>query len=112
MNMIVFNTLAGAPLAMLALSTPVQPQRDCVFVRHPQITSETFTSKEGQVVLPDRPTEYPCAYQQSRTGTDITFTNQNGWRFVVRIPRHDAGSWLATKDADTVSGSAFAPYDD
>jgi hypothetical protein len=112
MNMIVFNTLAGAPLAMLALSTPVAPQRDCVFVKHPQITRAILQSKESQIVLPDRPTEYPCTYQRSKTGTVIGFTNQNGWRFVIRIPRHDEGTWSAMKDADTVSGSAFAPYDD
>src|SRR2546423_4911235 len=77
MHMIVFSTLVGAPLAMLGLSSPETPQRSCVFVVHPQLTSATLNSREGQVVLPDRPTEYPCSYQTGKTGTVIAFTNQN-----------------------------------
>ena len=112
MNMIVFSTLVGAPLAMLGLSTPVGPQRGCVFVVHPQITSATLKSKEGQVVFPDRPTEYPCSYTRDKTGTVVGFTNQTGWRFVVRLARNSEGTWSASKDAESVSGRAVAPFGD
>ena len=56
-----------------------------MFVIHPQITSAVFKSREGQIVFPDRPTEYPCSYSKRRDATSITFTNQNGWRFTVKI---------------------------
>ena len=112
MNMIVLTTLAGAPLAMLGLSTPVTPQRHCIFMLHPQINTETFRSREGQVVFPDRPTEYPCSYAKSRSGTVVAFKNQNGWRFVVRIAADDEGTWSASKDAETISGHAVAPFGD
>ena len=110
MNFIVFMTAAGAPLAMLGLSTPVVPQRNCIFMIHPQITSAAYESKEGKIVFPDRPTEYPCSYATRRDGTTITFTNQNGWRFSVRIGRGDEGMWTASLDQDTVSGRAFSPF--
>ena len=112
MHMIVFSTLVGAPLAMLGLSSPEVPQRSCVFVVHPQITSETFRGKEGQIVFPDRPTEYPCSYTKTKAGTVVAFTNQNGWRFVVRLARDNEGTWSAAKDADSVSGRAVAPFGD
>ena len=85
MNMIVLMTAASAPLAMLGLSTPDGPQRSCVFMLHPQITPAVFESNEGKIVFPDRATEYPCSYSKRRGGTTISFTNQNGWRFSVRI---------------------------
>jgi hypothetical protein len=112
MHMIVFSTLVGAPLAMLGLSSPEVPQRSCVFVVHPQITSETFKGKEGQIVFPDRPTEYPCSYAKTKAGTIVAFTNQNGWRFVVRLARDNEGTWSAARDADSVSGRAVAPFGD
>ena len=112
MHMIVFSTLVGAPLAMLGLSNPVAPQRDCIFVIHPQIQTATFESKEGKIIFPDKPTEYPCSYARSKTGTEIAFTNQNGWRFVVRLSRNNEGTWSASKDADSVSGRAVAPFGD
>jgi hypothetical protein len=112
MNMIVFSTLAGAPLAILGLSTPVAPHRDCIFMLHPQITSAIYKGKEGQIVFPDRPTEYPCSYTKSKAGTIIAFTNQNGWRFEVRIARNNEGTWSANKDTDTISGQALAPFGD
>ena len=110
MNMIVLMTAAGAPLAMLGLSTPVAPQRDCIFMIHPQITSTLFESKEGKIVFPDRPTEYPCSYAKGKSGTDIAFTNQKGWRFEVRIGRGDEGTWKASLADDAVSGRAFSPF--
>ena len=113
MHMIVFSTLVGAPLAMLGLSSPEVAQRSCIFIIHPQITSATYKGREGQIVLPDRPTEYPCRFQKSKSGTAITFTNQNGWRFVVRLARNNEGTWSAAKeDADSVSGRAVAPFGD
>ncbi len=112
MNMIVFSTLAGAPLAMLGLSTPVTSHRDCIFMVHPQIKVETFKGREGQVVLPDRPTEYSCSYAKTKNGTTIEFKNQNGWRFVVRIGARDEGTWSASKDAESIHGVAVAPFRD
>jgi hypothetical protein len=92
---------------MLGLSTPVAPQRDCIFMVDPQISSATFESKEGKIVFPDQPTEYPCSYTENKDGAAIAFTNQNGWRFEVRIRRDDEGTWKASSDGDTVSGRAF-----
>jgi hypothetical protein len=112
MNMIVLMTAASAPLAMLGLSTSVGPQRSCVFMLHPQITPAVFESKEGNVAFPDRPTEYPCSYSKRRGITTISFTNQKGWRFTVRIGRDDEGTWLASLDQDTVSGRALSPFGD
>jgi hypothetical protein len=112
MNLIVFKTLAGVPLAILGLSTPVAPQRDCIFMVHPQIEASTFRSKEGQIIFPDRPTEYPCSYAKKKGDTVVAFTNQNGWRFVVRIPRDAEGTWSASKDTATISGQAIAPFGD
>ena len=112
MNFIVLMTAAGAPLAMLGLSTPVTPQRSCIFMVHPQITSAVFESKEGKIVFPDRPTEYPCSYTRTKGGADIAFTNQNGWRFEVRIGRDDEGTWEASLADDAVSGRAFSPFGD
>jgi len=112
MDMIAFSTLAGAPLAILLLSAPEAPKRDCVFTIHPQIEAATFQGKEAQIVLPDRPTEYPCSYVKGRAGTVIAFTNQNGWRFVVRIGRDNEGTWSASREAETVSGRAVPPLPD
>jgi hypothetical protein len=111
-NTIVFSTLAGAPIALLDLSTPATHQRDCIFVLFPQITTATFNSREGQVLLPDRPTEYPCSYSKGKKATVIAFKNQNGWQFVVRIDSENAGTWSASKDAETLSGVAIAPFGD
>ncbi|WLB53462.1 hypothetical protein [Bradyrhizobium japonicum] len=112
MNMIVLMTAAGAPLAMLGLSTPDLPQRNCIFMIHPQVTSAVFESKEGRIVFPDRPTEYPCSYARKKGRADIAFTNQNGWRFEVRIGRGDEGSWRASLADDAISGRAFSPFGD
>jgi hypothetical protein len=112
MNMIVFMTAASAPLAMLGLSTPVAPQRSCIFMLHPQLTTAAFESAEGKVVFPDEPTEYPCSYSKRRDATSITFTNQNGWRFTVKIGKDDEGRWTASREQETVSGRAFSPFGD
>src|SRR3954447_1488978 len=112
MNMIEFMTAAGAPLAMLGLSTPVSPQRTCIFMIHPQITSTVFESREGKIVFPDRPTEYACSYTRRRDGTAIEFTNQNGWRFSVKIARNKEGTWTARMDQEILSGQAVSPFGD
>ena len=112
MNVIEFMTAAGAPLAMLALSMPAAPRRDCIFVIHPRINSAVFDSRESQVVFPDRPTEYPCSYTERPDGTEIAFTNQNGWRFSVRIASDNTGTWTARLDRETVSGRAVSSFGD
>ncbi|HEY2135985.1 MAG TPA: hypothetical protein VGH49_08860 [Xanthobacteraceae bacterium] len=110
MYFIVFSTMVGAPLAMLGLSTPVAPQRQCVFVLHPEVTAETAKGREAQIVFPDRPTEYPCSYAKDRHATKVQFENQNGWRFVIRIDKNDEGTWSASRQGETVSGQALAPF--
>ena len=112
MNLIEFMTGAGAPLAMLGLSMPAAPQRDCIFMIHPRITSAVFDSREGQVIFPDRPTEYPCSYIERPDGTEIAFTNQNGWRFAVRIAADNKGTWTASMGRETVSGRAASSFGD
>src|SRR5262245_51548944 len=112
MNLIEFMTAAGAPIAMLGLSMPVAPQRDCIFMVHPRITPAVFDSRAGQIVFPDRPTEYPCSYTERQDGTEIAFTNQNGWRFSVRIARDNKGTWTASMDRETVSGRAVSQLGD
>jgi hypothetical protein len=42
----------------------------------------------------------------------VSFTNQNGWRFVVRLKRDNEGTWSAAKDSDSISGRAVAPFGD
>jgi hypothetical protein len=113
MNMIVLVTSAGVRLALLGLSTPVAPQRDCIFIVHPQATmaarEAALASREGKIMFPDRTTEYPCSYSKQGKVTLITFTNQTGWHFEVRIKRSE-GSWQARMDNDTVSGRAVSPF--
>jgi hypothetical protein len=110
MNFIVLSTAVGAPLAMLGLSSPVAPARQCVFMLHPQITRETFTAREGEIVFPDRMTEYACSYAKEGRATVIRFENQIGWRFMVRIGSDDEGIWSASKDAEMLTGRAVAPF--
>jgi hypothetical protein len=110
MNLIALMTAAGAPLAMLGLSDPVAPQRSCIFMIHPQVTAAAFESKEGRIVFPDRPTEYPCSFARTKGSTEIAFTNQNGWRFELRIGRGGEGTWTARTADDSVTGRAFAPF--
>ncbi|GLR87101.1 hypothetical protein [Bradyrhizobium iriomotense] len=109
MNLIVFMTAAGSYLAMLGLSDPVAPQRHCIFIIHPLINKAAFQSKEGRIVFPDRPTEYPCAYTERKDGATIAFTNQNDWHFEVRVARGNQGSWTASKGDERVSGRALYP---
>ena len=112
MNFIVMKTAIGAPLAMLLLSTPVAPQRDCIFTMHPQIPAAILHGREAQVIFPDRPVEYRCSYASSAKQTLIQFENQIGWKFVVRIGARGDGTWSASRDAEAISGDAFAPFND
>jgi hypothetical protein len=112
MDMIVFDTMARMPLAVLLLSTPVAPQRDCVFTHHPQVDAATLTSKEGKIVFAQYHSEYPCHYSSTKSGTEITFVNQDGWHFTVRIKGDNEGTWSANREAETISGRAVAPFSD
>jgi hypothetical protein len=51
-----------------------------------------------------------CAAIPRATTTVIEFRDQNGWPFVVRIGSDDEGTWSATKDTETPSGVAIAPF--
>ena len=112
MSTILFSTLMGEPLAMLGLSTPAVPQRQCIFVPHPQIASQTLRSRAGEIVFPDRPTEYPCSYARRRDGTVIEFENQIGWQFVVHIGVDNEGIWWASKGAERLTGHVTSPFGD
>ena len=112
MNFIVLKTAIGAPLAMLMLSTPVVPERDCIFMRHPQVPAAILRGREAQVIFPDQTTEYRCSYASGVKETLIRFENQIGWKFVVRIGPRGDGTWSASREAETISGSAVAPFND
>ena len=106
MTAILFSTLKGAPIAVLLMSTPAMPARQCVFNVAAQ-SVEVFDGVEGQVLLPDRPVEYDCSVTTERGGTRVEFDNQNGWHFLVRLDRRRRGRWSATKAAQTLSGLAL-----
>lgn len=108
MNAILFETRAGSPIAVLLMSTPTAPVRDCVF-NMVVMDSETFDSREGQAILPERPGEYPCRYAESGHGVSVAFENQNGWRFSVSLdPKGRQGGWSAEKDGEWITGQAVA----
>jgi len=109
MNLIVFKTAAEAPLALLLLSTPAAPLRDCIFRLHPAMSMDDFRAREGEVVFPDRTTEYRCSYATTGDETLIEFENQIGWKFVVRMGTGGSGTWSAERDAETISGIALEP---
>jgi hypothetical protein len=104
-NSILFSTSAGAPIAVLMLSQPVAAERSCVFVVAAHDV-ETFNSPEGQVLLPDRPVEYPCRYMARPEGVTVAFENQKGWRCEVRLDRSQQGHWTARKDGVLHTGEA------
>jgi hypothetical protein len=105
MTAILFSTLKGAPIAVLLLSTPDHQGRQCIFNVAAQ-DAATFDSPEGQVLLPDRPTEYQCKLTTGPKETRVEFENQNGWHFVVRLDGDSKGRWSATKVAQSLSGLA------
>jgi hypothetical protein len=107
MHSILFSTREGSPIAILGLSEQVAPVRDCIFVVAAR-DNETHNSREGEIVLPDRPTEYTCDFSSGPDGTMVAFANQNGWHFLVRLDAEEEGEWSATRDGETVSGHAMS----
>lgn len=105
MNAIIFANLAGIPIASLLMSAPATPDRSCTFVAAP-VDRKVFDSREGQVLLPDRPSQYPCRYQADHRGIEVTFENQNGWRFQVKFGSDADGTWSAQKDGEQLEGLA------
>jgi hypothetical protein len=107
MNTVIFQNADGASIASLVLSNPVAPERHCIFINM-CFTSAVFESRESQVLLPDRPTEYACRYLAAEQGCEISFENQNGWRIEVMLDDDAEGEWAAEKDGERVEGFAFA----
>jgi len=105
MNSVVFQNHEGMPIAMLGLAAPVAPERFCIFTNM-CFTAELFQSRESQVLLPDRPTEYRCRYAEASDGYEITFENQNGWRITVALDDEVEGQWSAEKDGERIEGLA------
>ena len=79
MNSVLFQNHEGTPIASLVMSAPVAPERTCVFINM-CFTVDLFQSRESEILLPGRPTEYFCRYDQAGDGFTIAFENQNGWR--------------------------------
>ena len=105
MNSVVFQNHEGMPIAMLALSAPVAPERFCIFMNM-CVTPELFQSRESEILLPDRPTEYRCRYLEAGDGYEISFANQNGWRIIVALDDEAEGQWSAEKDGERIEGFA------
>jgi hypothetical protein len=99
--------MQGAPIAILFLSTPATAARHCIFVTAAR-DSQAYNSREGEIILPDRPHEYPCRLTPDRSGTVVEFENQIGWRFNVRLDRDEDGEWTAVKGGAQLRGSARA----
>jgi hypothetical protein len=104
-NSILFSTLKGAPIAVLMLSSPATAERECVFVVAAQ-DIETFESAEGQMLLSDRPVEYPCRFTATAEGVVISFVNQKGWSFEVKLDRAEHGHWVARRHDVALVGRA------
>jgi hypothetical protein len=105
MHGVVFQNHEGMPIAMLGLAAPVAPERNCIFINM-CFTAELYRSRESEVLLPDRPTEYRCRYVEVGDGYDITFENQNGWRITVALDDEAEGQWSAEKDGERIEGLA------
>jgi hypothetical protein len=105
MNSVVFQNHEGTPIAMFGLSA-VEPERTCVFINM-CFTVELFRSRESEVLLPDRPTEYRCRYVEADDGYEISFQNQNGWRITVALDDAAGGRWSAEKDGERIEGLAL-----
>jgi hypothetical protein len=107
MNAILFATGSGSPIAVLLMSTPAEAVRDGVF-NVVAYEEEAFESREGQVILPERPTEYACRYAESGQGVSVAFENQDGWRFWVSVDQNRRGGWAAEKNGERLTGRALA----
>jgi hypothetical protein len=105
MNSVVFQNHEGMPVAMLGLAAPVAPERFCIFMNM-CVTAELFQSRESEVLLPDRPTEYRCHYVEAGDGYEISFRNQNGWHITVALDDEAEGQWSAEKDGVRIEGLA------
>jgi len=105
MNSVVFQDRDGTPIAMLALSSPTAPERDCIFMSI-CFTVEALQSRESEILLPDRPTEYRGRYDAADDGVEIRFENQNGWRITVTLDNEGEGEWSAEKNGERVEGFA------
>ena len=106
MHSVVFQNHEGTPIASLVMSAPVAPQRTCVFINM-CFTVELFQSRESEILLPDRPTEYSCRYDQAGDGFTIAFENQNGWRITVNLDDEAEGQWSAEKNGERIEGFAL-----
>ena len=106
MNSVVFQNHDSTPIAALVLSAPVAPERTCVFINM-CFTVELFQSRESEILLPDRPTEYRCRYVEAGDGYEISFENQNGWRITVALDDEAEGQWSAEKDGERIEGFAL-----
>jgi hypothetical protein len=107
MNTVIFQTANGASIASLVMSNPAAPQRHCLFINMCS-TAAVFESRESQVLLPARPTEYACRYLEADDGCEISFENQNGWRIKVMLDDEAEGEWTAEKAGERLEGFAFA----
>ena len=105
MHTVVFQNHEGAPIAMLGLSAPVAPERNCIFINM-CFTVELFRSRESEILLPDRPTEYRCRYVEAGDGYEISFENQNGWRITVALDDEAEGEWSAERGGERIGGLA------
>jgi hypothetical protein len=105
MHSVVFQNHEGMPIAMLGLSAPVAAERFCIFANM-CVSAELFQSRESEILLPDRPTEYRCRYVEAGDGCEISFQNQNGWRITVALDDEAEGQWSAEKDGERVEGLA------
>jgi hypothetical protein len=106
MNTVIFQNNDSASIASLAISEPVAPERFCVFITT-CFSAEIFRSRESEILLPGRPTEYRCRYMETDEGCEIAFENQNGWCIKVTLDQEAEGEWSAEKNGERVQGFAF-----
>ena len=105
MHSVVFQNHQGMPIAVLGLAAPIAPERNCIFTNM-CFTIELFHSRESEILLPDRPTEYRCRYIEAGNGYEISFQNQNGWHIKVALDDEAEGEWSAEKDGERIGGLA------
>jgi hypothetical protein len=111
MHSVVFQNHQGTPIAMLGLTAPVASERFCIFINMCS-SAALFQSRESEILLPDRPTEYRCRYLEAGDGYVIWFENQNGWRIKVALDDEAEGRWSAEKDGERIEGLAQGLTDD
>jgi hypothetical protein len=104
MPTIIFHNSDGIPTAQLLVSAPAPTQRFCVFAMIP--IAAAYTSRAGEILLPDRPHEYACDYRENARRTEISFQNQSGWRIRTTLDAEGEGEWSAEKDGERLAGFA------